>query len=390
MTKRRHGEGTIYTDKNGDTWVQLSIGPDGRRPRRKVPEGVDPVDYKRQLEEERSKGRDLSRKAETVEQMLDYSIETVRPQIAPGTLKSYRDRARHVSSRIGSMKIRDVATETIQRLANDLATDGLSPVYVRGILEQLSAAFQLVIPEKISYNPVNWKKLKLRKVVHQERRPVDDEVVLAIMAAADDVATLGRYARVGIAWWLAALLGLRRGEIAALSWRDVNWEKAELHIRQAYAPGEAGGYSLSLPKNKLTRVMPVGPRLLVRLRQHWEQQQAERRLKGVAWKEGGFIVCKEDGTPFDNLTLLDHYLRRLCLKAGLPHTTPHQLRHTVATIITEEGFSEVVVAAVLGHEKGNDVTRRYIHAREKAKRNAILAVEQHLFGAAAEAEKGAL
>lgn len=395
MSKRGNKAGTVYESPKGSGrwWAQLNAGPDGRRPRRYAGDGATKEDAERllrQMHAEREAGRDLSRKAETVEQMLDYAIDTVRPQISPGTLRSYRGRARQVSRRIGSMKIRDVATETIQRLANDLATAGLSPIYVKGVLEQLSAAFQLIIPEKIPYNPVNWKKLKLRKVVRQERRPVDDEVVLAILVAGEDVEARGRYVRYAIAWWLGALLGLRRGEIAALSWRDVDWEKAELHVRQAFAPDEDGGYSLSLPKNRRTRVMPIGPRLLARLRQHWEQQQAERRLKGVAWKEGGYIVCNEEGAPFSDLCLINHYLKRLCIQTGLPHTTPHQLRHTVATIISEQGFSEAVIAAILGHEKDNNVTRRYTHAREKAKRDAILAVERRILGAAAEEEKEAL
>lgn len=380
MGKRAKGEGTIWQDARGSWWAQLSAGPDGRRPRRKAGSEAEALDKLLELRAERAAGRDLSRKAETIAELLDYAIETVRPQIADGTVISYRTRARHVTDRIGSMKIRDVSTETVQRLANDLAAADLSPVYVKGILEQLSSAFQLVIPEKTSFNPVNWKKLKLRKATRRERQPADDQVVAALLDAADDWEARGGDARYAVAWWIAGLLGLRRGELAALTWADLNWEKAELTVRSAYATSLAGGFKLDRTKNRQERVLPVGPRLLSRLRQHWTAQQQERLRAGRGWNKAGFMLCNERGEAIKQITVYNRLLSRLCAAAKLPRTTPHQLRHTVATLISEEGYSEAVIAAILGHDKGGDVTRRYTHAREKAKRDAVLSVEGRILG----------
>lgn len=394
MSKRGNKAGTVYESPKGSGrwWAQLSAGPDGRRPRRYAGDGATKEDAERllrQMHAEREAGRDLSRKADTVKELLDYAIDTAKSQVSPGTVRSRRKKAEHITKRIGAIKIRDVTTETVQRLANDLAGAGLSAGYVITILEQLSSAFQLIIPEKAAYNPVNWKKLKLRKAVKQERQPVDDLVVIAILEAADNVEARGGDARYAIAWWLAALLGLRRSELAALTWADVNWERAELTIRQAYVVDEEGGYELGSTKNRRTRVLPIGPRLLARLRQHWTVQQQERLRHGRDWHKGDFILCNERGDPIDQITVYNRLLRRLCRDAKLPHTSPHQLRHSVATIISEAGYSEAVIASILGHEKGNNVTIRYTHAREKAKRNAVLSVELQLFGASGEVAREA-
>jgi integrase len=87
---------------------------------------------------------------------------------------------------------------------------------------------------------------------------------------------------------------------------------------------------------------------------------------------------------------LNSVLRRQLKQTGGPHVHPHLLRHTCATAISEEGYSEAVIASVLGHDKGANVTRRYTHASERVKRRAVEAVESRILGAPAEGAKGAL
>jgi integrase len=89
---------------------------------------------------------------------------------------------------------------------------------------------------------------------------------------------------------------------------------------------------------------------------------------------------------------LKSILERLAAAGYFPHIHPRLLRHTAATLISEEGYNEVVIAALLGHSKGKGVTRgqgarvtrRYIHAHDKVKREAILSLETRLLEALSE------
>lgn len=391
MGKRRNREGTIYDSPKGSGiwWVQLPAGPDGRRIKRKVKPGEDPVLVKRQLEAERDAGRDLSRKAGTVAELVAAHLATLEDVVSGSTMHSKRYRAKHITDRIGAMKIDQVEPETVQRLINQLNRT-LGAEYVRQIVQLLHAAYEIAVPERVGRNPVDWRKLQLRKVRRPDRHPLPDDQVRILLVAADDLERQGGEARYAVAWWLAALLGMRRGEIEALTWRDVDLERATIKVRQTLAPDGHGGYAIGPTKNRQSRVLPVPPRLLARLKAHWEAQQAERRYYGTRRKEHGFLVCDEAGNAMPNATRLNHLLTRLCERAGLPKINPHLLRHGCATLLAEEGYGEALIASILGHDGGRTITRAYIHPTEKARRAAVEGLEARIFGATAQAAREAL
>jgi integrase len=385
---RAKNEGTIYQDKHGVWWAQLPAGPDGRRPRRKAASQEEALLLLRKMHAERDAGRDLSRRAETVRDLLDDWLETIKPQIRPNTYRHYRDGIRHISDAIGAMRIDAVTWEHVQRLANKLTADGIGPATVRSTLSRLHAAYERVVPERAARNPVDWKKLRLRKAEPAERRPLDAAQLHAVLVAADDLEARGAAYRIAPAYWLAGLLGFRRGEVLGAPWRDLDWQRGTLTIRQQRVESPEGE-TFGPPKTPAARrTVPLGPRTLARLRLQWEQQQAERKHRGAAWKEHGLILAQDDGTPYP-LGRFDDELKRLCRALGLPPAHPHLLRHGAATLLDEAGFSETVIAAVLGHTtKGT--TRRYTHAREAAVRRAVAAVEALVFELATEAGKEAV
>ena len=388
MGKRAKTEGTIYQDKSGTWWAQLPAGPDGRRPRRKAASETEALEKLRDLHADRKAGRDLSRKVETVEELIESFLATVEAHRRHGTARVYRAAAQHITDRIGAMRIGDVSRETVQALGDKL-TKAISPLQARKALVILHRSFERVIPERVSRNPVEWKRLTLAKVATTERQPADEGVVTSLLAAADDLEARGARARLAVAWWLAALLGLRRGEIAGATWRDLSWERAELHIRGQVAADDDGVFRPGRPTKTPAgvRVVPVGPQLLARLRQHWETRQQERRRP--LWKEHGLIVCHEDGAPIAGLTALNYDLAVLCAQARVTPISPHQLRHTFATVVADEGYNESVVAALLGHERRGSITIRYVHAKPATMRAAVEAVELRILGRRAAGERQA-
>lgn len=390
MGKRAKSEGTIFYSESRGKWVaQMPAGPDGRRPLRTADTEGDALALLRGMHAERAQGRDLSRKAETVKELLEDYLDALRDTVRPATVLSYTRQIGHLIDTLGHVKIDALAPEAVQRTATTITRES-GPTMARACLQRLRTAYERVVPERVVRNPVDTKRVKIARHTPADRRPLDDNEVRALLAVGDDVAMLGHYARYGIALWLMALLGLRRGEACGVSWRDLNWDKAELHIRQQMAPALDGGFALGPIKTASgVRVLPIGPYLLAQLRAHWDHQQAERKLRGAAWAEHGRIVAQENGEPFqpDRLNTL---LRRLQqIAPGTRHIHPHLLRHTLATLISEEGYSEAVIADILGHSKGGTVTRRYTHATEKAKRNAVIAAENRVFRAASEGKKEA-
>ena len=218
-----------------------------------------------------------------------------------------------------------------------------------------------------------------------DRQPLDALQLRSLLTAADDVEARGGNVRWAIAVWLAALLGMRRGEVMGVTWQDVDLDRAELHIRRQRTRNAPTLFSP--PKtDESRRTIPLGPQICAQLREHWAMQQAERRHRGTARHEHGLVVCHEDGTP-PSLDTINDQLSSLASSLRMPHIHPHLLRHAVASLLDELGYSETIIGAILGHTGGGSTTRRYTHARSEAMRRAIEAVEQAIFGSAEQAAK---
>lgn len=389
MGKRAKGEGTIFYSKARGKWVaQLPAGPDGRRHMRTTDTEAEALKLLRQMRTDQDAGRDLSRQAESVKELLDDWRETMKPHIRATTLAYYTSGCKHIIGRIGKVKAQDVSTEMVQRVANDLTAAGLGPATTRAALSRLRAAYARLIPERFSSNPVNWQKLKLRKSTEPDRRPIDADQLRRLLEASADVELRGGDVRWAVAVWLAGLLGMRRGEIMGLTWRNIDLVRGELHIRQQRAEGSRTLFSP--PKTPQShRTIPFGPQMSTLLKGLWNTQQAERRHRGAAWKEHGLVVCNEDGTP-PMIDILYNQLTSLTHELGLPHVHPHLLRHTVASLIDEMGYSETIIGAMLGHTSGKSSTRRYTHARDEAVRRAVEAVEQVVFGGSEQSERATM
>jgi integrase len=145
--------------------------------------------------------------------------------------------------------------------------------------------------------------------------------------------------------------GLRNGELLALRWDDVDFEREQIHVRRSYIRGH-----VDTPKNGKERVVPMTAELFTAL----------RRYRHVC---GPLVFCNPDGSYLtDNQT--KHYLYRACRKAFLDKCGWHVLRHTFASHLVMRGAPLKAVQELLGHAT-IDMTMRYAHLSPAAKNEAI-------------------
>ena len=88
-------------------------------------------------------------------------------------------------------------------------------------------------------------------------------------------------------------------------------------------------------------------------------------------KTNDFIIRNKDGKPYSNLSAINRVLNRLETKAGLHHCTIHGLRHSVASILDDNGTPIQDITVLLGHKSTATTERIYIKRRRKAKSETI-------------------
>jgi integrase len=148
---------------------------------------------------------------------------------------------------------------------------------------------------------------------------------------------------------VAVTTGMRRGELLALHWDDVDLEKGVLYIRRTMSKIAGYGYMESEPKTRTGRRKVVLPDVAVEvLKEHRVRQDQIRSDAGEKWHEHGIVFCNNFGGFFNPDRLLKIF-NKLLRDAGLLHMRFHDLRHSAATILLTSGVHPKVVQERLGH-----------------------------------------
>ena len=187
-------------------------------------------------------------------------------------------------------------------------------------------------------------------------------------------------------------LGLRRGEVLGLQWRDVDLDRGSVLIRGAlkrvkyqplsdgsYPEGRRTGLVLGAMKTEDSYRTQNLPRPCVdALRRHWVKQRTEQ-LAASSWDDNDFVFTTPVGTPIDPSNFAK-WLSGHCVEAKLGHRNPHQLRHSAASILLAQGIPLHEVSDYLGHSSVRITKDVYGHLSADRRRAAADAVGDALWG----------
>jgi integrase len=142
---------------------------------------------------------------------------------------------------------------------------------------------------------------------------------------------------------LSITLGLRPGELRALTWDHVDLNEGIIHIwkstrRDGDTKTPRSRRSLQLPRTAA-----------IALRNHRKLQDAEREAAGPAWQNHNLVFCHENGRPYDR-DALNWRFSKLTRQAGLGHWHPHEARHTAVSIMSNNGVKIQDISDTLGHK----------------------------------------
>lgn len=180
---------------------------------------------------------------------------------------------------------------------------------------------------------------------------------------------------------LAAVTGMRRGEVLGLRWCDVDLDARTIRVTGTLAGSGTSLRRESSPKTASSRrTLPIGDDLVDLLRKQHVEQSVQRSRALNMWDEAGYVFTTEFGRPTDPRRMLST-VKQAAVELGLPNATSlHTLRHSAATALLASGTHLKLVSTILGHSNSSVTANVYGHASDESQRAALDALHAQVAG----------
>ena len=341
--RRGHGEGSIYQRKDGRYTASISLGNRKRKSfygktRKEVQDKLKAALHEQQ------QGTLVTARQQTVKQFLEGWLEnTCRPIVRPLTYLQYRSVIKvHLMPILGHVSLQKLTPEMVRGLYRRRLDEGYKPRTIGSMRGVLHRALEDAVKDGLVARNV----ASLAKAPRIERR--DMQQVLTVEEA-KKLLDVARDASLDVLLLVALTAGMRRGELLALQWSDVDFGNGTLFVHRTVARVTGRGLVVGEPKSKSGRRRIVLPLVAVdALKEHRVRQQEMKLAAGSDWQDGDIVFCRKNGTFFEPNTMGEK-LDRLLVQAGFPHMRFHDLRHSAATILLAAGVHPKIVQERLGH-----------------------------------------
>lgn len=290
-------------------------------------------------------------------------LPTMQTQVKKSTWDSYRrNLENHVLPTLGGTPLQQLSTGHLNSLYRSLlaqgrrngAGGGLSAKTVRNIHGALSkvladAADVGLVSRNIAATsrPPKPRKTGTRQI----RFWTPPELAQFLAAVRED--------RLYALWHLAAMTGMRRGELLGLRWADLDLVARRVSVRQALI-SVAYEVTITTPKSHSARVIDVDGETVAVLRRHRKQQEDEHAAAGVGRSESSLIFGKPNGETIHPDVISQTFDKRVA-RVGVRRIRFHDLRHTHATIGLRAGVPVKVMSERLGHSTPAFTLQQYAH-----------------------------
>ena len=256
----------------------------------------------------------------------------------------------HLIPKLGHFLLSEVTPSTIRDFISLLESDGMAYGTVKGIFRLLNAALRCAQETGvISLNPCRKIKIQPQKTMDQRvLSRSEQEKLRKVSLEQDDFPTL-----------LSLYTGMRLGEVCALKWSDIDWEKKTITVRRTAqrtarfenGTGKRTVLLIGTPKSKRShRILPIPDFLFVML------QKACR----AAGNTDAYVFGKV-GHAAEPRTIQRHFQRKMQV-LGFARVHFHTLRHSFATRLMELGIDIQTISALLGHQSAKTTLDFYGHS----------------------------
>jgi integrase len=273
---------------------------------------------------------------------------------------------------LGNLPLMKIAPVHIQAAYSEWATagrrdgkpGGLSPRTRRHIHRILSSALSRAVEQQlIARNPCEVFRRRLPKVDRKEMATLTPEQAQRLLDAV-------RHSHIYWPVLIALTTGMRRGEVLALRWRNLDLDRGIVRVVESLEQTKAG-IRFKAPKTDRARAITL-PKFAIDELRRLKREQAEALLTLGIRQDGNSLVCaRADGEPLQPQSLTHEFPRFLArLGSEFPRVRFHDLRHTHATQLLLAGVHPKIAQERLGHSTITTTLDLYSHVTETMQEDA--------------------
>lgn len=298
----------------------------------------------------------------TFEDLYEEWITHQRSSVKPSTVAiSVRFAKNQILPEFGKLKLTDISVPYCQKVLSKWHAKYKMWDSIRKQTGQILAYG--VSMEYIDSNPMRKTMRPKHKEYEEKRKFYTKDELNTLLDAFKDFGNIKQYAF----FRLLAYTGMRKSEVLALQWEDIDMFNKELHVNKTVAMDEHKNIIIQTPKTKASRRTISLDKGTLAILNDWKMRQRTEYLKL------GYNTSSEEQYVFTTLkntlyipNTVNDWLRYILKKYNLPRITPHGFRHTHASLLLEAGESVKVVQQRLGHENSKVTLDIYAHITNNA------------------------
>jgi integrase len=298
-------------------------------------------------------------------EVADAWLASRESSLRHSTFEQYKGHVtNHLKPYFGAIRISQVNFDRIEQFKQESLKRGVTHPTLRKILINLGAILTYAVRMRyIDFNPAREVEKPKGHSVHGDK---DEMIILKppdIRALLDAAAT----EKDRVLFMAAVLTGMREGELLGLKWDDFDWRNGQVHVRRSYNHGQ-----FYEPKTKASRrKIDLPPELMSSLKR-WQLQ--------APISEHDLVFPTEVGTPEGAANMFYRRYLPTLRRAGLPRIRFHNLRHTYASLLINQGEHPKYIQSQMGHSSINVTMDTYGHLMNTINRDAASKLGEQVLG----------